>query len=278
MRRLETLLLHDAWPTLPFAAELQRVADTLTACRDALAESHAALWPRLQAQLSEAYEGLASALSAEEATVRAERPANYARSGFHVASAVVCLVLTLVLLTPKQLPWAAAAFAGTAWSLEILRRISTRWNERLMVFFRHIAHAAEAKRVNSATWYMTSLVVLASTGSTILAVVGVSVLGFADPIAGLVGRRFGRTKLLHGRTLEGSLAFFVAGTCAAFALSWLVPNHPSAGVMLLTAAAASLAGAAAELFSRRVDDNLSIPLSAAAAAALALTLAGVSLW
>jgi dolichol kinase len=278
LRRLEALLIHDAWPTLPFAAELQRLAETLRAWRDAATESHAVLWPRLQQQLSEAYDALAQALSAEVADVRLHRPANYVRSGFHVASALVCLVLTLVVFTPAQLPWAAAAFAGTAWALEISRRISPAANERLMAFFAPIAHAAEARRVNSATWYMTSLVVLAATGSTMLAVVGVAVLGFGDPLAGLVGRRFGRVELLHGRTLEGSLAFFVTGTLAAFGASWLVPSHPAPGIMLLTAAAASLAGAAAELFSRRVDDNLSIPLSAAVGAALALFAAGVSPW
>jgi dolichol kinase len=276
--RLEALLIHDTWSSLPFAAQLQGLADTLRACRDAAAESHAVLWPRLQVQVSEAYEALVAALSAETEGVRAHRPTNYTRSAFHVASALVCLVLTLVVFTPSQLPWAAAAFAGTAWSLEILRRISPAANERLMVFFRPIAHASEARRVNSATWYMTSLVILAATGSTILAVVGVAVLGFADPLAGLVGRRFGRIRLLHGRTLEGSLTFFVTGTITAFAASWLLPAPPPPGVMLLTAASASLAGTIAELVSRRVDDNLSIPLSAAMGAALALFALGTSPW
>lgn len=278
MRRLEALLIHDAWPTLPFADELQRLAETLGACRDAAAQSHAVLWPRLQAQLSETYEALAQALGAEEAAVRVHRPMNYTRSAFHVSSAIVCLILTLVIFTPSQLPWAAAVFAGSAWSLEILRRVSPAWNDRLMAFFRPIAHAAERGRVNSATWYMTSLVLLASTGSTILAVVGVAVLGFADPVAGLVGRRFGRTPLLHGRTLEGSITFFVVGTVAALAACWLLPARPPLGIVLLVCAAASLAGAAAELFSRRIDDNLSIPLSAASAAALALVALGASPW
>lgn len=213
-----------------------------------------------------------------DATGHARRPANYARSAFHVASALVCLFLTLVVLTPAQLPWAAAAFAGTAWTLEALRRVSPHWNDRLMAFFGPIAHASESRRVNSATWYMTSLVVLAASGATILAVVGVAVLGFADPVAGLVGRRFGRTHLLHGRTLEGTATFFFVGLLAAFGAIVLLPRPPSFGVAVLSAVAASSAGAVAELFSRRIDDNLSVPLSAAAATALVLVVSGTSPW
>ena len=203
------------------------------------------------------------------------RPANPARAIFHVLSAVSCLALVFV-LSPRQLPWVAVGFAGWAWSLETLRRISPRANDVLMRFFAPIVHRGERHRVNSATWYMTALVVLTLTYAPTVMVVGVAVLGFGDPAASLIGRRFGRRKLINRRTLEGSVAFVIAGTVASFTIVQLIPSGPAVGISLLIAVCASVVGAVAELLSRRVDDNFSIPLCAAATALVVLVAARVS--
>jgi dolichol kinase len=197
---------------------------------------------------------------------------------FHVSAALVSLVFTLILFTPAQLPWVAACFAGTFWTLEGLRRISPRANDLLMAFFAPIARPIERVRVNSATWYMTALVLLASTGSTIIAAVGVAVLGFADPTAAIVGRRFGRVKLVHGRTLEGTVTFAVVGAAAALGVIAWLPAPPPLGIAVLIAATAGTAGAFAELFSRRIDDNFAIPLVSAAAAAAVLLASGHTMY
>jgi dolichol kinase len=198
------------------------------------------------------------------------RPSNPARSIFHMVSALVSLAFVLVVFTPTQLPWVAGSIAGTFWVLEALRRPFPRFNVILMRFFRPIAHASESHRINSATWYMTALTLLAMTQHAWLCVVGVAVLGFADPAASFVGRRWGKVQLVHGRTLEGGLGFVVAGTITATLALQLVTPRPAWGVSLLVAFIASVAGAIAEMLSRRVDDNLTIPLVSSATAALML--------
>ena len=76
-------------------------------------------------------------------------------------------------------------------------------------------------------------------------------------------------KLLNGRTLEGSLAFVAAGFLAAFGV--VRAFHPAVAMAdaAVMALAAAVAGAVAEVFARRVDDNLAVPLAAGAAAWLA---------
>lgn len=204
---------------------------------------------------------------------RPDRPANAARSLFHVASGLVSLFFTLVLFTPRELPFAAGAFAVTFWFLESLRRPFPRFNAVLMKVFAPIAHPSESHRINSATWYMTALTLLALTQDTMLCVVGVTVLGFADPAASFVGRRWGRIELLRGRTLEGTLAFVAVGTLMTTLALQLVDPRPGVGFSLLIAFVASLTGGIAEVLSRRIDDNLSIPLVAAATAATVLLFA-----
>ena len=178
MQKLEALLLHDEWPQLPFADSLQRISATLGACRQAIGQEQASRWPSLQRELHEAYDAVAAALRADDASVRAARPNNYARSTFHVLSALLCLVLTLYVCTPAQLPWAAGAFAGTFWSLEITRRMWPRWNDLLLRLLGKIAHPSERHRVNSSTWYVTALTLLGLTQSPRLAANAGVVLAF----------------------------------------------------------------------------------------------------
>ena len=120
--------------------------------------------------------------------------------------------------------------------------------------------------MNSATWYCTALFILALTGSTLVCSIAVLVLGVGDPAAALVGRRWGRVKLLNGRSLEGSVTFVAtAGLTTVAFLSLFVTTVPFRDVLALSFSAA-LAGALAELLSRRVDDNLTIPVAAGLAA------------
>ncbi|MCC6557397.1 MAG: hypothetical protein IT372_30980 [Polyangiaceae bacterium] len=199
----------------------------------------------------------------------AARPANATRSLFHLASGAFALALLRLLPSRPWLIAASAAFAGTAWTLETLRRYSPALNDRLMRIFRPIAHAHERHRVNSSTWYMTALVVLAAVAPRPAAEIGVIVLAIADPAAGFIGRRYGRIRLRARRSLEGTLAFFAAGALAA--LAQLTAFHSFAmSSMLAIGLAGAAAGALAELFSTRLDDNFTIPLASAAAAAAAL--------
>lgn len=233
-------------------------------------------WLAFKQRLQPAYMTLAAHLRAESIHVPSLRPTNYARNLFHVGSASVALLAIEALRSPLLLFCLALAWGTFAWSMEILRRVRPSANVTLMKFFGPVAHPHETHRVNSATWYATALVLLATTGSGLLCAVAVAVLGVGDPMAAVIGRRFGRVKLMHGRSLEGTLGFLVSGWLIAFAVLRLFhAGALGAGPAALVALAAAGAGALAELASLRVDDNFSIPLSAASAAAVALWALGL---
>jgi dolichol kinase len=200
------------------------------------------------------------------------RPANFARSLFHVFSAVVGLLLV------EYCPWwvvvaVPVTLASVFWFLEFMRRQSERWNEALMRFFAPVAHPHEREHVNSSTWYATALSLLSLTGSPIAFAAGVMTLGVGDPCAAIVGRRFGRIKLVNNRTLEGTLTFAAVAFVTVFAVLMVWHTELSFEQMLVVSLTASVTGALTELFSRRVDDNLSIPVVTGAVvwAVLALT-------
>jgi dolichol kinase len=199
------------------------------------------------------------------------RPANYARSLFHLASASVALATVALYRSHTGVAIIAVCFATYAWSMEIARRLYPPLNDRLMRFYGPVAHPHEHHRVNSATWYATALVLLAFFAARPATMASLAVLGVGDPMAALVGRRWGKHVLLAGRSLEGTLAFVVSGAAAA-ALALSLAGGLAVGPIALLAVVAGVVGAVAELFATVLDDNLTIPLSVGIALTLALSL------
>lgn len=256
-RRMEARRGHFAALASTLRAELSSL--------DGPAPELRARWLSFKQRVLPAYLELARSLRAEDIHVPSLRPTNYGRNLFHAGSALVGLV-SIQLLPMWAVLAFAVAWATFGWGSEIANRTSPTLKRMLFRVFGPLAHPHEHHRVNSATWYATALLVLALTHSKLLCTVGVAVLGFGDPAAAVLGRRFGRVKLVHGRTLEGTLCFAAAAMAAAFLSLRLGYPYP-VGEALLLALSGAVAGALAELFSLRVDDNLSVPLSAAAAAA-----------
>lgn len=228
-------------------------------------------WMRFRDELQPRYEALLVALREHAVHAPSLRPTNYVRNVFHVGNALGVVAL-LVFLPSQWLIPLASAFFGLAVFLETSRRVSARWNDVLMKLFGPVAHPYEHYRVNSASWYVGALFVLAWMQRPMVAAVGVGVLGLADPAASIVGRRFGRHKLIHGRTLEGTTTFAIVGALVAAAV--LLGFGTPILTALVVALVSGVAGALAELLSRRIDDNFSVPVLTAAAAWGVLSLFG----
>ena len=83
----------------------------------------------------------------------------------------------------------------------------------------------------------------------VLAIVCILFMIFGDMAAALVGKMWGKTKLLAGKSLEGSAACFIV--CAAIALVKLDPTIAIIGAFVATIV---------ELIPFPIDDNLTVPL------------------
>lgn len=222
----------------------------------------AAGWMAFFKSLQPGYDALSLRLGAvsKDIALPELRPTNHARSLVHIGNGFFALAV-LQLGTALHAQLFAGAFALFAWTSETVRRFSPAANRAMMKFFGPIAHAHETHKVNSATWYATALLILSFTVPAAYSSVAVVVLGLADPAAAYFGRRYGKTRLINGRSLEGSIAFALVGALSGAAVLALFSPLTTAQVLLF-ATVGGVAGALAELVSgRKVDDNLTIPLA-----------------
>lgn len=199
------------------------------------------------------------------------KPRNLWRNVFHVSVGVVLVAAYELLFSRHFLLIAGVASLALFAFMDVLRRVSDRWNERFVQkMFAKISRPGEAYRIPSASWYVLSLVLGVWLLPKHAVVVGALVLAFGDPMAALVGRRFGRIKLVGDKSLVGSLAFAVVSTLVVAGFAWLViPGWGPLGGLGL-GAATGVTGALTELASTRLDDNLTIPLAAGLVAMLLL--------
>ena len=216
--------------------------------------------------LGKNYEALALRLEKSPTTlpkdVRLEhiKTRNYTRNLFHFCNSLWTILLYEWLRDKTQVILVASAFLVLAGFIEVVRRISPVWNRRFCdTIFGSVSRPHEEYSITSATWYIVALFIgvicmpqHAIEASTLM-------LGVGDPIAAIVGMKFGKHKLFGRKSVEGSLAFFLSSTLALGIFFSIVTELEFTTVALLSAGV-SLAGTITELLTGRVEDNLSIPL------------------
>jgi len=275
---------HDGRaPVEERAALLERSRDAVAAGMPGAADLEAVLaiepeavggWEKWRRAALPAYEAFAALVREAGHAAPSLRPSNHTRAVFHVMGGTTAAMLVEHVLPASWLLPVALSFAALAWTMEISRRWDSRINSLLMKLFGPVAHAHEAWRINSATWFSTALVCVALMQTPVAAVVAFLVLGWADPAAGIIGRRYGRVRLVHGRSLEGTLTFALVGFVVSFVALALWHGELSTGMQVGLALAGAVPGAVAELFARRIDDNLAIPVTAAMGVVAALAMMG----
>ncbi|MBE7437783.1 MAG: dolichol kinase [Spirochaetales bacterium] len=149
--------------------------------------------------------------------------------------------------------------------------------------------AEEAHRFNATIPYLVASLLLFLFVGKELSLIACLYLMIGDPMAAFVGGRTGRFRFANGKSLEGLLAFILAGALAAILFLLLhglfFPQSVYAlfqnpGPLLLAALCGSVFAAVAEFFSWTAlrglyDDNLSVPLAGALGFCLAGHYAGL---
>lgn len=179
---------------------------------------------------------------------------------FHFVNGAAIATAYALLFTHEQVVQIFGAIACTVYIVDRIRIAYPETVARHAPWVnRTLVRAEEQVREAAMTPFAIAVLLTLLTVPKLAALVAVYTLAVADPLAAIVGIRFGRRRLAHNRTLEGSLAFLVAAVAvAALVLRW----GTDAGPPTIAGAAAVIGSAAAacELLPLRIDDNLTIPI------------------
>jgi len=127
------------------------------------------------------------------------------------------------------------------------------WVNRLFV------RAEEQVREAAMTPFAIAVLLTILAVPKLAALVAIYTLAIADPLAAVVGIRFGSRRLTPNRSLEGTLAFFIATVAiAAGVLHW--GTTAAIWPIAATAVGVGLVAVICELLPLRIDDNLTIPI------------------
>jgi dolichol kinase len=156
-------------------------------------------------------------------------------------------------------------FIGWMIFLESWRFRNPRVNRWLFEHFKGYTKEKERARISTTTLFLIASALTILAFPRPVAIAAVLFLTVGDPVAEIVGVRYGRLPILRGKTLEGTLAG--AAACLLAGAPLLLVDR--LGLDLPTLVVGAAAAALTELLPFPVDDNFTVPLGSGLAMLIA---------
>jgi dolichol kinase len=183
-------------------------------------------------------------------------PSIWPRRLLHVVT--VSSIPVAILIAPTELmQWSLVAGSVAAVILELLRGLLP-WANDLAIRYLPFFKPFEQYQVTGATFMVLGATATYFAFGTDVTVLALLFLAVGDPLAALIGRRDHYVRFF-GKSVVGSAAFVLGATTVGV----LVAQHPDIPLAWWLVPGA-FSAALAELLPLPVDDNLSVPLFAAA--------------
>jgi len=189
------------------------------------------------------------------------------RRVFHMLSGLFIAMLYLYYMDKNEL----VTFMGIIASLIFIgEQVRIKYPE-LSSFFSKVNiilyRAEEQFEVASAMPYAASCLLVIFAFPKGAAIISILFLGLGDPLAALVGIKYGKHKMTPNRSIEGSVAFFImAFLICFFVIGRFYSNYVQ---ILVFSFVGALIGAISDFIETRLDDNITIPFISASLISLA---------
>ncbi|MCB9060004.1 MAG: hypothetical protein H6622_00610 [Halobacteriovoraceae bacterium] len=159
-----------------------------------------------------------------------------------------------------QITWAiiAAVCAFLALTTDIIRLYFPKINRYVFFIMGPFMRESEKNSFSGVPYYASGISLSLFLYDEKMAILSIFFLVFADPISSYFGILYGKDRIIPGKSWQGSFACFV--TCTAIATAYgLFFTGPSVELTYFCLLG-GLIGAISELFSGKIDDNLTIPV------------------
>ena len=190
------------------------------------------------------------------------------RSDLHISRKIFHnLGIVAILVVYHNLSYQKAVALSLAMTLFIigfdLLRINTSFFRRVgQRFFARVMRENEIHQLSGTTYLMLGVSLVVIVFPREVATLAVGMLAFGDPVASIVGVKYGKDKLIGSKSLQGSLAGFAM--CSVLAGLFYYSKGLMLERLVLVSLLSGLIGAIAELIPvGKMDDNFSFPVLAA---------------
>jgi dolichol kinase len=192
------------------------------------------------------------------------------RKALHLGA--LALPVGLLVLGREAALWVLVPLAAFAFGLDVARQRSPAFRGPILGLFGSIMRPEEVPPpggplvLNGAVWMLLAAAACTALFSPALAAAALAMQMVGDGAAAVVGRRVGRVRYPgQTKTLEGTAAFFVVGLATAWLLARLPVEGLAEALPLGRLAVGALAAAVVEALPVPPNDNLRVPVAAAAA-------------
>jgi len=161
------------------------------------------------------------------------------------------------LLLPQQIFLPAICSVTIVFLIfEFIRLRFPQINQRFLTCFHVLLRERETATLTASAYFLIAASVVFILCDKSIAAIALTFVAVGDPVAGMVGEKWGRLKA-RGRSLEGNCSCFLA--CAVAGIILATITH----VALWLAVVGAVRAALVEFLSFPVNDNLTIPLVSA---------------
>lgn len=186
---------------------------------------------------------------------------HYARKIWHVLT--VLFMFIIYVYTPPAVSMTLLIVGWLAFvSVDIMRQSRPALNEWALHAFKHILRESEVNKLAGTTYLVTGVLLVDVLFPRPIVALTLLFLAFADPLASLIGIKYGKDKIFGHKSIQGFMAAFVV--CLISCLCFLYYNNYLLDQIVVVSLFAGLIGALAELVPvGKLDDNLTLPIFSA---------------
>jgi dolichol kinase len=181
------------------------------------------------------------------------------RKIWHIGTGLTGLFLHFKLgATTKETGVVLLSVAIAGFSIDLLRSRIPALNNVVLKLMKPFMRDSEKDGMSGFPFYALGTAASLLLFSPEIAILSCLFLIFADPIASLFGIQYGSKKIYKNKSLEGAVAGFV--TCFIISFLYMIRFSDTNINLLLFSMLSGVIGAASEVLSVKIDDNLMIPI------------------
>ena len=193
---------------------------------------------------------------------------------FHMFNGAAIATLYLISFNHSQMIHFLGTIACVLYVVEQVRINYPETAAKLLPFTRFIIRAEEQLKESAMVPYAMAVLLTIVAFPKHIALVGIYSLAIADPLAAIIGIKFGKHKLTPTRSIEGSASFFLAIFLVTLVVLTGYNNAFDIRILLVAIAVGGIC-TAADTIPLKLDDNLTIPLFTSALLWLVCTVFGI---